>query len=141
MKNKKEKSKSMIHPYANRRDLPLFTFYFLLFTLICLILAFGNPHSTSWPLKCPLYQFTGLQCPLCGMQRAIHELLHGNIAEAWTLNPGFFMFSPYWLAILIGLMFPNLQKNNVIIRFCFRNKTILIAIIALVIWGIARNSI
>ena len=114
-------------------------FYFILFTLICLILALGNPHSTSWPLKCPLYLFTGLQCPLCGMQRAIHELLHGNITEAWTLNPGFFLFSPYWIVILIGSLHPTLQKNNAFIRFCFRDSTILLALIMLLIWGVIRN--
>lgn len=121
---------------------PLFTLYsllFLLFTLICLILALGNPHSTSWPLKCPLYQFTGLQCPLCGMQRAIHELFHGNITEAWTLNPGFFLFSPYWLILLVGMLFPKLQKKNGIVAFCYRDKTILLALMGLVIWGIVRN--
>jgi len=107
--------------------------------VICIIMALGNPHSLSWPLKCPLYQITGLQCPLCGMQRAIHELLHGNIKEAWILNPGFFLFSPYWIIILLGTMFPNLQKNNVIVRFCYRDKTILIVILGLLIWGIIRN--
>ena len=123
-------------------DQPLFTLYsllILLFTLICLLLALGNPHSTSWPLKCPLYQFTGLQCPLCGMQRAIHELFHGNITEAWTLNPGFFLFSPYWFIIFIGMTFPTLQKTSSIVRFCFRNKIILLSIIMLMIWGIIRN--
>lgn len=122
-------------------NLPLFTFYFILITLICLILALGNPHNTSWPLKCPLYQFTGLQCPLCGMQRSIHELFHGNITEAWTLNPGFIIFSPYWIIVLLGMFFPNMQKNNGIVEFCCRDKTILLALLGLVIWGIARNII
>jgi hypothetical protein len=75
------------------------------------------------------------------MQRAIHELLHGNITEAWTLNPGFFLLSPYWLVILIGSIFPTLQRTNAIVRFCFRDKIILLAIILLVVWGIVRNLI
>ena len=107
--------------------------------ICCCILAFGNPHSLSWPLKCPLFLFTGLQCPLCGMQRAIHELFHGNITEAWTLNSGFFLFSPYWIILLIGILFPNMQKKNVIVEFCYRDKTILLALLGLVIWGIVRN--
>ena len=105
----------------------------------CIILALGNPHSLSWPLKCPLYQISGLQCPLCGMQRAIHELLHGNMKEAWSLNPGFFLFSPYWLVVLIGTIFTNLQKTNSIVRFCLRDKIIFLALIALLVWGIVRN--
>ena len=105
----------------------------------CIILALGNPYSLSWPLKCPLYQISGLQCPLCGMQRAIHELLHGNMKEAWSHNPGFFLFSPYWLVVLIGTIFPNLQKTNSIVRFCLRDKIIFLALIALLVWGIVRN--
>jgi len=40
---------------------------------------------------------------LCEMQRAIHELLHGNIKDAWILNPGIFLFSPYWIILLVDM--------------------------------------
>ena len=73
------------------------------------------------------------------MQRAIHELLHGNMKEAWNFNPGFFLFSPYWLVVLIGTIFTNLQKTNSMVRFCFRDKIIFLALIALLVWGIVRN--
>jgi len=35
---------------------------------------------------CLLYTVTGIECPVCGSQRAIYSLLHGNIAEALKLN-------------------------------------------------------
>jgi len=35
---------------------------------------------------CLLYTLTGLKCPMCGGQRAIYQLIHGNILEALKLN-------------------------------------------------------
>ncbi len=33
-------------------------------------------------LFCPFNRLTGLYCPVCGMTRAIHELLHFNVIQA-----------------------------------------------------------
>lgn len=38
-----------------------------------------NPSTFAYTPKCPFYSLTGLHCPGCGSQRAIHEMLHGNI--------------------------------------------------------------
>lgn len=108
-------------------------------SVICIILAVGNPHSLSWPLKCPSFQFLGVQCPLCGTQRCVHELLNGNIKEAWLLNPGFFIFLPYFSMMIIGQLFPDTRKNNTTVRFCYKNTTILIILFSAIIWGIVRN--
>lgn len=37
---------------------------------------------------CMLLEFTGLQCPLCGGQGAVHALLHGHWGVAWQRHPG-----------------------------------------------------
>jgi hypothetical protein len=36
---------------------------------------------------CPFHQLTGLWCPGCGTTRALHQVLHGNLAAAIRLNP------------------------------------------------------
>ena len=36
--------------------------------------------------KCPLYSFTGLYCPGCGSQRALHQMVHGNIIQGIRYN-------------------------------------------------------
>ena len=36
--------------------------------------------------SCPFYYVTGLYCPGCGSQRAIHDLLHGRFIEAFSHN-------------------------------------------------------
>ncbi len=35
---------------------------------------------------CPFHKLTGLYCPGCGGQRALHALLHGRVLEALSLN-------------------------------------------------------
>lgn len=46
-----------------------------------------DPASVSWLPKCPLYQITGWHCPGCGITRAAHALLHGDVAGALAKNP------------------------------------------------------
>lgn len=105
---------------------------------MALALAFGNPYSLSWPLKCPLYWMTGLQCPLCGMQRATHELLHLHFAEAWELNAGFIVISPYFGVLLLGTLFPSIQKWK-FVEWCRRDRTFFIVMGLFALWGIIRN--
>lgn len=48
--------------------------------------AFPPEHSRFYP-RCVFNALTGWQCPGCGGLRAAHQLLHGNIAASWQLNP------------------------------------------------------
>ena len=52
------------------------------------ILLYKYTPDTSWGyLPCLWHQLTGLLCPGCGGQRALHLLLHGNLSEAFSYNP------------------------------------------------------
>lgn len=45
-----------------------------------------NPADNSIFPKCPFYWLTGLKCPGCGSQRAIHSLLHLDLESAFKYN-------------------------------------------------------
>lgn len=45
-----------------------------------------NPAKQSFFPKCPFHSLTGLHCPGCGSQRALHDFLHGNILEGFKHN-------------------------------------------------------
>ena len=45
-----------------------------------------NPSALSIFPKCPFYSITGLYCPGCGSQRAIHQFLHGHLLEGLKHN-------------------------------------------------------
>ena len=46
-----------------------------------------NPSTSSFFPSCPVYTITGLYCPGCGSLRALHQLFHGNISNAFGFNP------------------------------------------------------
>jgi hypothetical protein len=67
-----------------------------LLKLALIILFFGgffiiyfsyNPSENSFFIPCPFHYITGLFCPGCGSQRAIHLILHGDIIGAFRFNP------------------------------------------------------
>jgi len=47
---------------------------------------FFNPTSSRFYPACHFHQLTGLNCPGCGMTRAAHALLHGDLAAALRDN-------------------------------------------------------
>ena len=49
------------------------------------------PAAYSFYPPCIFHAATGLLCPGCGTTRALHQLLHGNVAEAFRLNPFLFV--------------------------------------------------
>lgn len=55
------------------------------------------PGAVSFYPPCIFHAATGLLCPGCGTTRALHQLLHGNVAEAFRLNP--FLF-----AVMLGAL-------------------------------------
>lgn len=59
-----------------------------------------DPADNIFP-KCPFLTLTGYTCPGCGSQRAIHQLLHLNITEAFKFNPLLILSIPYIITILI----------------------------------------
>ncbi|HUT12312.1 MAG TPA: DUF2752 domain-containing protein [Thermoguttaceae bacterium] len=65
-----------------------------------LILFAHDPANSSLFPACPFRALTGLHCPGCGTLRALHQLLHGNLAASFSLNPLMVVCLPvvaYWL--------------------------------------------
>ena len=77
------------------------TFIWLLIGLIAIV-AYGyfDPEVYKFP-TCPFRALTGWLCPGCGSQRAIHQVLHGNIAASIKLNP---LLLPGFLYALISFI-------------------------------------
>lgn len=50
-----------------------------------LLFVLDPAKSRVYPV-CPFHALTGLHCPGCGSLRALHQLLHGNVAAAFGLN-------------------------------------------------------
>jgi len=44
-----------------------------------------NPIGLLFP-KCPVFSLSGMYCPGCGSQRALHAFLNGHLATAFRQN-------------------------------------------------------
>src|SRR5215204_2956963 len=66
------------------------------------VLYFFAPAEHAFYPRCVFYSVTGLACPGCGSLRAVHNLLHGELAAAFRLNPLVLILLPslagIWLA-------------------------------------------
>ena len=54
-----------------------------------------DPASADFYPPCVFHAVTGLQCPGCGTTRALHHLLHGDVAGAFRLNAMLFVVAPF----------------------------------------------
>ena len=61
-----------------------------------------DPEESVFFPKCPFQLLTGLECPGCGSQRAIHALLHLDILSAFQYNALLIISIPYILLLLIA---------------------------------------
>ncbi len=62
---------------------------------ICFIFYFLDPLECPLFPKCPFLVLTGLECPGCGTQRALHSLLHLHIIDALRYNALLIFSLPY----------------------------------------------
>lgn len=80
----------------------------LVLALLLFLYARFNPEGNPIFPKCVVYSLTGLKCPGCGSQRAIHHILNGEIASAWRMNQLLIVSIPY---VLLGFAVEVLQHR------------------------------
>ena len=102
-----------------------------------ILFLFDPARCPIYPI-CPFHALTGWECPGCGSLRAAHQLLHGNWAAAWRLNPLTVSLLPagFWLGLreavwqVTGIKWPGLVTRP------FFGWALLVI---LVLFGIVRN--
>lgn len=113
-----------------------------------------DPESSVFFPKCPFHMLTGLECPGCGSQRAIHSLLNGDIAAAIHYNLLIVLSIPYLLLLVILEIAKRiilstkpldraktklLTAISRIIGFLYHGKAILTVIAIILLFWIFRN--
>jgi len=74
----------------------LYPFIVLLCLGMIALYFFWDPSQIAIFPKCPFYSLTGLYCPGCGSQRAVHDLIHGNLLDGFRHN--------YLILLLIAVL-------------------------------------
>ncbi len=56
----------------------------------------GYANAINWLqnnlLPCPFKKFTGIDCPLCGLQRSVIALMRGDFTESFKYQPATLLF-------------------------------------------------
>lgn len=68
-----------------------------------------EPGKTGFFPACPFRMLTGFTCPGCGTTRALHQILHGDFAAAFVLNPVLVLAIPF-------LVFALLRYSVIVMR-------------------------
>jgi len=114
-------------------------FFIIILGSIFFVLAYFNPSQNIFFYSCPIQKTTGYLCAGCGVQRALHQLLHFNFLEAFRLNPLFVVSLPFFL-FGVGVKVWNYIYNR---KYRFplfsNNKFIICYIIVVFLFAILRN--
>lgn len=107
--------------------------------VICLYF-FIDPSKSTYFLKCPLKLTTGYECAGCGVQRALHELLHFRFLAAFKYN-ALFVIS---IVILLVVFIIHLSKNEtlklVLKRFFGSKIFIFLVLIIVFVFSLLKNT-
>ncbi|MEI8063947.1 MAG: DUF2752 domain-containing protein [Verrucomicrobiota bacterium] len=76
-----------IRPNISRLRIIVFSSVALGIVALAALLYTVNPTQCALYPPCFFHKLTGLYCPGCGSTRALHQLLHGNLADALHFNP------------------------------------------------------
>jgi len=102
-----------------------------------LILFLFNPAQSGFYPFCIFHRITGLHCPGCGCLRAIHQLLHGDIAAAFHYNALLILSFPLLLAQAVRIGIAKMSHQPA--RARISPAWIWAALAVLILFGILRN--
>jgi len=120
-------AKILLYLTATLAGLFLFWLYFKL-----------DPGGQSFFPKCPFHSLTGMHCPGCGSQRALHDFLHGNIIEGFKHNLliglGFLVLFYKLFLTIRSKYYP--EKNSSLL---YNPKTPWVILVIIISFWILRN--
>jgi hypothetical protein len=98
----------------------------VVFAIAAMLYLFDPRMAHIYP-PCPLHFLTGLYCPGCGSLRATHLLLHGNVAQAFAMNP------------LLLVAFPAAVLLKLKSSWAYRPWVAWLSFSTLLLFGVLRN--
>lgn len=131
----------------DRKTLPAgkYTYIRRLLGIAILLIAGGiiyylfSPEESSLFPQCPFHAVTGLDCPGCGSQRAVHHLLHLQIKEAFSSNPLLIIAIPYILICIYMEYFGGKEKYPYIRQSLYSRTAIYTVLLTIILFWIGRN--
>jgi hypothetical protein len=116
-------------------------FYLLIVAIALLpIYFFLDPSSFAFFPKCPFLTLTHLECPGCGSQRAIHQLLNFNLLGAFKFNFLLVLFLPILLYHFSLQILSYFSKREYRFKMLYHKLTPYIIFTITLIFWVIRNT-
>ena len=90
-------------------------------------------------VPCLFHSATGLHCPGCGGQRAVHQLLHGNLAQAADYNLLLVLSLPVLAASAVVWVLNRTGRRNLRVMWLYHPRTTRILLWAVLLFWVVRN--
>lgn len=110
----------------------------LLMGALYIFYTFDPSERPLFP-RCPFLLATGLECPGCGSQRAIHGLLHLDFKAAFRYNALMVLFIPYIFLGVYQQYFGGRERHPMIEKLFFGRWSALVALAIILAFWIGRN--
>lgn len=94
-----------------------------------------DPTRVSIFPPCLFHELTGLDCPGCGAQRALHQLLHGHLVAAIRLNVMFVFSLPLFAWLGARFLVHNFRGERVNFQFKWWGAYV----VAWIVFAVLRN--
>ncbi len=98
-----------------------------------------DPMMFSVLPKCPLKAMTGLSCPVCGLQRGLHALLHGHVVEAVEYNWFLAVALPYAFVLVASSYIMREGSAQGILSRLTGRMAMCCYVVFIVLWFVVRN--
>lgn len=91
-------------------------------------------------VTCTIKNYTGLDCPGCGGQRAIDALVQGKFKDAFYYNPLIYFYLGIFIYMYVLLVETyGLKNKRIMQKFGFSTKFALFFILVIFLFFIIRN--
>ena len=105
----------------------------------CVIYFIYNPVESVLFPKCPFLLLTGLKCPGCGSQRAIHAMLHFDFYAAFRHNAMLLFSIPYIILLVVAKIARFISPDSVFTAKIQSASIIRVFFALVILFWITRN--
>ena len=98
-----------------------------------------DPSDSVYAPKCISYTTFNIICPGCGVQRAAHSILNGEMMKGIYFNPLIVLSIPYVLLLILMELFKFKYKLPKLYLTLYGEKSIWIVLVILVVYTLLRN--